>query len=99
MAEAAAQAPVDFSAPGAGCCGAAQQSELLETECVLAPGATPHGSAEEAGLAPVGRWGRCSEMPSESSGQLGEKSKDTVGHVSHTRICAPWQERQTPKGC
>lgn len=70
-AEATAQAPVVFSALGAGCGGAAQESELLETECVLAPGATPHGSVEEAGLAPVGRWGRGSEMPSESSGHLG----------------------------
>lgn len=52
-AEAAAQASAVFSVLGAGCCGAAQESELLETECVLAPGGSPHGTTEEAGLAPI----------------------------------------------
>lgn len=54
-AEAAAQASAALSAPWAGCCGAAQESELVELECVLVPGGTPHGSTEEASLAPVRR--------------------------------------------
>lgn len=54
-AEAAAQASAALSAPWADCCRAGQESELVELECVLAPGGTPHGSTEEAGLAPVGR--------------------------------------------
>lgn len=57
-AEAAAQASAAFPALGADCCVAAQGSELLEMECVLAPEGTPHGSTEAAGLAPVGSWGR-----------------------------------------
>lgn len=56
-AEAAAQASAAFPALGADCCVAAQGSELLEMECVLAPEGTPHGSTEAAGLAPNdGQW-------------------------------------------
>lgn len=76
LAKAAAQASL-----GAGRCGAAQGSELLEAECVLAAGATPHGSTEAAGWAPVGRQGRAHRCPQKVLGSWGEKGKDTVGHV------------------
>lgn len=76
LAKAAAQASL-----GAGCGGAAQGSELPETECVLAAWGTPHGSAEAAGRAPVGRQGRAHRCPQKVLGSWGEKEKDTVGHV------------------
>lgn len=60
-AAATPQASVVFPALGAGCCGAAQGSELLGTVCVLAVVGTPHGSTEAAGLAPVERWGQDSD--------------------------------------
>lgn len=87
LAKAAAQASL-----GAGCCGAAQGSELLETQCVLAAGGTPHGSTEAAGWAPVGRQGRAHRCPQKVLGSWGEKGKDTVGHVCRVRRGGP------PKG-
>lgn len=75
--EAAAQASAVFPALEAGCCGAAQGSELLAMECVLVPVGTPHGSTEAAGLAPVGRWGRAQRCPQKVLGIRHEKGKDS----------------------
>lgn len=63
VAEAAAQASAVFPALGADCCGAAQGSEFLQTEWVLAPVGIPHGSTEAADLAPVGRQVRAQRCP------------------------------------
>ena len=96
-AEADAQVPAAFLASGAGCCGVAQESELLETQCVLALEGTPHGSTEEAGLAPVGRRGRALRGSQKVLGIWGEKCKDALGHRSHTRICPRVRRGSSPK--
>lgn len=85
-AEAAAQASAVFPALGAGCCGAAQGSEPLGTECVLVPVGTPQGSTEAAGLAPVGRQGRLSYVL-RKVWSAGVRKERTLGHVSHIRVC------------
>lgn len=84
VAEATPQVSV-FPAPGAGCCEAAQGSELLGTVCVLVPVGTPHGSTEAAGLAPEEGMVRTQRCPPPSVGQLGHKAKGVPGRVlSHT---------------
>lgn len=88
-AEATAQASVALPAVGAGCCGAAQGSEPLETECVLAPVGTPHGSTEAAGLAPAERRGQLGDAP-RRCWAAGARER-TLGHVGRASW---WRHRE-----
>ena len=84
-AEAAAQASAVFPALGACCCGAAQGSEPLETEGMLAPVGTPHGSTGAAGLAPVERQGRLRYVLREHWA-AGERNERTLGPMSRQAV-------------